>query len=129
MEHCDHDRHQSLTPDQFEVGQRVYWAAYEFPDFSWVGCGRHVVASGVVVTTGAAISTIWADEGSVRPHMVTKANDKVTANRDAVVAEIAPLNERITEMSKALLDVEMESLATAVVHREKATESFPRRPG
>jgi hypothetical protein len=48
-----------------------------------------------VVTTGAAVSTIWADEGSKQPHMVTKANDKVAADRADVEAEIAPLNQKI----------------------------------
>jgi hypothetical protein len=110
-------------PDQFEVGQRVYWSEFDMPQIGFVTTGWHVVASGVVVTTGPAISTIWADEGSVRPRMVTKANDKVTADREAVVAEIAPKNEKIRTDAKVFYE-QMRSVRTAA---GAAAEPAPRR--
>jgi hypothetical protein len=76
-----------MSEGPFEVGQRVYWPE----EVTSASCmfGGTDVEGGVVVTTGPAISTMWADVlGDQR--MVTRANDRLWTDEQALREHLAP---------------------------------------
>lgn len=65
----------------FKVGQRVYWIQ-EAP--SWPESLFSYVYSGVVMSTGEAVTQVWNDQGNDprEHHALTFANDKVWVDRE-----------------------------------------------
>lgn len=69
------------SPPTFEVGKRAYWIHESWGPFG----NRHGlppirnVRTGVVMSTGPAVTQVWDDNGSdpVKHHALTLANDKV----------------------------------------------------